>query len=85
MLHTQVRRLEKEDSELLEMRRKALESLMKKTVKTTTSTRVEVVDRDRKIIIPLNEASTSEDETSEEEEEEESEAASRSEVKIFCC
>ena len=83
MLHTQVRRLEKEDSELLEMRRKALESLMKKTVKTTTSTRVEVVDRDRKIIIPLNEASTSEDETSEEEEE--SEAASRSEVKIFCC
>ena len=84
-MHTQVRRLEKEDSELLEMRRKALESLMKKTVKTTTSTRVEVVDRDRKIIIPLNEASTSEDETSEEEEEEESEAASRSEVKIFCC
>ena len=83
MLHTQVRRLEKEDSELLEMRRKALESLMKKTVKTTTSTRVEVVDRDRKIIIPLNEASTSEDETSEEEEE--SELASRSEVKIFCC
>ena len=83
MLHTQVRRLEKEDSELLEMRRKALESLMKKTVKTTTSKRVEVVDRDRKIIIPLNEASTSEDETSEEEEE--SEAASRSEVKIFCC
>ena len=79
-----MRRLEKEDSELLEMRRKALESLMKKTVKTTTSTRVEVVDRDRKIIIPLNEASTSEDETSEEEEEE-SEAASRSEVKIFCC
>ena len=78
-----MRRLEKEDSELLEMRRKALESLMKKTVKTTTSTRVEVVDRDRKIIIPLNEASTSEDETSEEEEE--SEAASRSEVKIFCC
>ena len=83
MLHTQVRRLEKEDSELLEMRRKALESLMKKTVKTTTSKRVEVVDRDRKIIIPLNEASTSEDETSEEEEE--SELASRSEVKIFCC
>ena len=78
-----MRRLEKEDSELLEMRRKALESLMKKTVKTTTSKRVEVVDRDRKIIIPLNEASTSEDETSEEEEE--SEAASRSEVKIFCC
>ena len=78
-----MRRLEKEDSELLEMRRKALESLMKKTVKTTTSTRVEVVDRDRKIIIPLNEASTSEDETSEEEEE--SELASRSEVKIFCC
>ncbi len=29
-----VLRLEKEDSELLEMRRKALESLMKKTMKT---------------------------------------------------
>jgi hypothetical protein len=34
VLRVKVLRLEKEDSELLEMRRKALESLMKKTMKT---------------------------------------------------
>jgi hypothetical protein len=88
-----VLRLEKEDPELLEMRRKALESLMKKTVKATVTatsgkvaaatTVVAAVDTrgDRKIIIPLNEASTSEDEGSSESESEEA-AASPSEVRF---
>ncbi len=65
-------RLEKEDSELLEMRRKALESLMKKTQKVKQD-----AERDRKIIIPLNEATSSEEDATSEDE---SEAASRSEV-----
>merc|ERR1712106_416976 len=52
------RKLEDDDAELLEMRRKALESLMKRTDRELVRSRSS--SGDRKIIIPLGEASSEE-------------------------
>eukprot|EP00092_Neocalanus_flemingeri_P017735 GFUD01019190.1.p1 GENE.GFUD01019190.1~~GFUD01019190.1.p1 ORF type:complete len:950 (+),score=341.68 GFUD01019190.1:50-2851(+) len=64
------RKLEDDDAELLEMRRKALESLMKRTDKELVRSRSR--SRDRKIIIPLGEASSEESDDSDTTESDES-------------
>merc|ERR1712042_291538 len=56
------RKLEDDDAELLEMRRKALESLMKRTDRELGKRRGS--SKDRKILIPLGDVST-EDESDE--------------------
>jgi len=64
------RKLEDDDAELLEMRRKALESLMKRTDRELVRSRSE--SRDRKIIIPLGEVSSEDSDDSDSTESDES-------------
>eukprot|EP00090_Calanus_glacialis_P020849 TRINITY_DN3217_c0_g1_i1.p1 TRINITY_DN3217_c0_g1~~TRINITY_DN3217_c0_g1_i1.p1 ORF type:complete len:945 (-),score=388.52 TRINITY_DN3217_c0_g1_i1:458-3250(-) len=64
------RKLEDDDAELLEMRRKALESLMKRTDRELVRSRSN--SRDRKIIIPLGEASSEDSDDSDSTESDES-------------
>merc|ERR1719402_58371 len=57
-MREQERRLDEDDDELLEMRKKALESLMRRR------SREEVAPGERKIIIPLDDESSSDSDTS---------------------